>query len=180
MLAVVCDRKTGNVNFPTFGGSPELVIPFEHIEIYVGTLGFSLGSGMPAEIIIPKMYPSSAKRDFQYAILFADSYDEACSRWTLLTEFMDKNKPIPYGLLSSVQSYIDSDEAAIWRDTDVRDSYPLAPEIKNNYKYVFHTNYEETIEYPYGEIDFVIAPFSDDPELLKKNIQRAYDLHLLL
>ncbi|WP_343817962.1 hypothetical protein [Colwellia asteriadis] len=135
---------------------------------------------MPAEIIIPKMYPSSAKRDFQYAILFADSYDEACSRWTLLTEFMDKNKPIPYGLLSSVQSYIDSDEAAIWRDTDVRDSYPLAPEIKNNYKYVFHTNYEETIEYPYGEIDFVIAPFSDDPELLKKNIQRAYDLHLLL
>ncbi|MBU2894398.1 hypothetical protein KO495_13875 [Colwellia sp. D2M02] len=179
-LAVVCDRKTGNVNFPALCGNPELVIPFDKIDLYRGSVASSLGSGMPVHVLVPQMYPSSAKRDFQGVILFADSYDEACSRWTLLTEFMDKNKPIPYGLLQSVQSHIDDNEAAIWRGTDVKARYPLDPEIKNNYKYVFHTNYEETVEYPYDEINSVIAPFSDDPELLKKNIQRAHDLYILL
>ncbi len=177
---MILDRKTGNVNFPAFGGNPELVIPFEQIEIHRGSLGYSRGSGMPVHSLVPKMYPSSAKRDFQYIILFADNYDQACSRWTLLTEFMDKNKPIPFGLLQSVQFRLDRDSASIWRGTDVKDRYPLDPEIKDNYKYVFHTNYEETVEYPYDEINAVIAPFSDNPELLKKNIERAYDLHLLL
>lgn len=166
--------------FPAFACHPELVIPFEQVEMYVGSVGFSRGSGMPAECVVPKMYPKSAKHDFQYAVLCADNYDQACYFWTLLTEFMDRNKPIPYGILKSVQFRLDRNIAAIWPDTDVRNSYPLDPEIKNNYQYVFHTNYEETVEYPHDKIQYVIAPFSDDPELLKQNIARAYDLNILL
>ncbi len=179
-LAVVCDRKTGNVYFPAFASHPELVIPFEQVEMYTGSVGYSRGSGMAVECVVPKIYHASAKRDSQYAVLCADNYDQACKFWTLLTEFMDKNKPIPYGLLQSVQFRIDRDVASIWPGTDVRNAYPLDPEIKNNYQYVYHTNYEETVEYPFDEIQHVIAPFSDDPELLKKNIERAYDLNLLL
>ncbi len=179
-LAVVCDRKTGNVYFPAFASHPELVIPFEQVDMYRGSIGYSRGSGMAVNTLVPKIYHASAKRDSQYAVLCADNYDQACKFWTLLTEFMDKNKPIPYGLLQSVQFRIDRDVASIWPGTDVRNAYPLDPEIKNNYQYVYHTNYEETVEYPFDEIQHVIAPFSDDPELLKKNIERAYDLNLLL
>ncbi|WP_147302699.1 hypothetical protein [Thalassotalea euphylliae] len=135
---------------------------------------------MAAECIVPKMYPKAAKRDFQYDVLIADNYDRACNFWTLLTEFMDKNKPIPYGFLNSVQLYIDTDEAAIWPDKDVRNGYPLDPEIKDNYRYVYHSDFEGTVDYPIEEVAEVVAPFSDDPELLAKNVERAHQLNLIL
>ncbi|REL27773.1 hypothetical protein DXX93_15210 [Thalassotalea euphylliae] len=178
--AVVCDRKTGNVHFPAFGKNPELVIPFDQVELYVGSVGYSLGSGMAADCVVPKMYPNAAKWDFQYAVLISDNYDQACNFWTLLTEFMDKNKPIPYGFLNSVQLYLDRDEAAIWPDKDVRNSYPLDPEIKDNYRYVYHSDFEGTVDYPIEEVAEVVAPFSDDPELLAKNVERAHQLNLIL
>ncbi|REL27772.1 hypothetical protein DXX93_15205 [Thalassotalea euphylliae] len=178
--AVVCDRKTGNVHFPAFGKNPELVIPFNQVELYVGSVGYSRGSGMAAKCIVPTMYPKAAKRDFQYAILIADSYDEACRYWTLLTEFMDKNKPIPYGFLNSVQFHLDRNKSTIWPDKDVRNSYPLDPEIKDNYRYVYHSDFEGTVDYPIEEVAEVVAPFSDDPELLAKNVERAHQLNLIL
>ncbi|WP_448565329.1 hypothetical protein [Thalassotalea ganghwensis] len=179
-LAVVCDRKTGNVNFPAFAGNPELVIPFSEVEMYRGSIAYSRGSGMPAEIIVPKMYPKTAKYDFQYDVLCADSYDELCKFWTVLTEFMDKNKPIPYGAMASIQSYLDKDKAAIWEGTKIREPLPLDPEIKDNYRYVYFKNEDGTVEYPPEEITHVIAPYSDNPELLQQNIERAYQLKLLI
>jgi hypothetical protein len=181
--SVVFDRKTGNVNFPAFGGNPELVIPFEEVEMYRGSLGFSLGTGMPVTSLIPKKYPKHGKRDCQYIVAFADSYDGACQSWTLLTEFMDKNKPIPFGLLQSVQDYLDKGYSTVWKGDKIgpyMENYPLDPEIKNNYKYVFHTDIDGEKEYPMDEVNYVIAPFSDDPELLEKNIKRAYELNILL
>ncbi|WP_220494712.1 MULTISPECIES: hypothetical protein, partial [unclassified Pseudoalteromonas] len=181
--SVVFDRKTGNVNFPAFGGNPELVIPFEEVEMYRGSLGFSLGSGMPVTSLIPKKYPKHGKRDCQYIVAFADSYDGACQSWTLLTEFMDKNKPIPFGLLQSVQDYLDKGYSTVWKGDKIgpyMENYPLDPEIKNNYKYVFHTDIDGEKEYPRDEVNYVIAPFSDDPVLLEKNIKRAYELNILL
>ncbi|WP_139048204.1 hypothetical protein [Pseudoalteromonas sp. BSi20652] len=141
--SVVFDRKSGNVNFPAFGGNPELVIPFEEVEMYRGSLGFSLGRGMPVTSLIPKKYPKHGKRDCQYIVAFADSYDEACQSWTLLTEFMDKNKPIPFGLLQSVQDYLNKGHSTVWKGDKIgpyMENYPLDPEIKNTYKYVFHTD----------------------------------------
>lgn len=180
---VVFDRKTGNVNFPAFGGNPELVIPFEEVEMYRGSLGFSLGRGMPVTSLIPKKYPKHGKRDCQYIVAFADSYDGACQSWTLLTEFMDKNKPIPFGLLQSVQHHLNKGNSVTWRGDKIgpyMDKYPLDPVIKNNYKYVYHENRDATEEYPRDEVNYVIAPFSDDPVLLEKNIKRAYELNILL
>ncbi|REL27777.1 hypothetical protein DXX93_15230 [Thalassotalea euphylliae] len=178
--AVVCDRKTGNVRFPAFGKNPELVIPFDQVELYVGSVGYSLGSGMAAKCIVPTMYPKAAKWDFQYAVLVADNYDQACRYWTLLTEFMDKNKPIPYGFLNAVQFNIDDDSSAIWEGTDIEKRYPLDPEIKDNYRYVYHSDFEGTVDYPIEEVAEVVAPFSDDPELLAKNVERAHQLNLIL
>ncbi|WP_448565331.1 hypothetical protein [Thalassotalea ganghwensis] len=179
-LAVVCDRKTGNVNFPAFGGNPELVIPFSEVEMYMGSIAYSRGSGMPTNIIVPKMYPKTAKYDFQYPVLCADSYDELCQFWTVLTEFMDKNKPIPYGAMASIQSYLDKDKAAIWEGTKIREPLPLDPEIKDNYRYVYFKNEDGSVEYPFDEITHVIAPYSDNPELLQQNIERAYQLKILI
>ncbi|MBB1471243.1 hypothetical protein H5232_22900 [Pseudoalteromonas sp. SG41-5] len=181
--SVVFDRKTGNVNFPAFGGNPELVIPFEEVELYRGSLGFSLGSGMPVDSLIPKKYPKHGKRDCQYIVAFADGYDDACNLWTLLNEFMDKNKPIPYAMLPSVQHYLDKGYSTVWKGDKIgpyMDNYPLDAEIKNNYKYVFHTDIDGEKEYPRDEVNYVIAPFSDDPVLLEKNIKRAYALNILL
>ena len=181
--SVVFDRKTGNVNFPAFGGNPELVIPFEEVELYRGSLGFSLGSGMPVDSLIPKKYPKHGKRDCQYIVAFADGYDDACNLWTLLNEFMDKNKPIPFAMLPSVQYYLDKGCSTVWKGDKIgpyMENYPLDPEIKNNYKYVFHTDIDGEKKYPRDEVNYVIAPFSDDPELLEKNIKRAYELNILL
>ncbi|NMP81822.1 hypothetical protein HHE92_18755 [Pseudoalteromonas arctica] len=181
--SVVFDRKTGNVNFPAFGGNPELVIPFDEVELYRGSLGFCLGSGMPVDSLIPKKYPKHGKRDCQYIVAFADGYDDACNLWTLLNEFMDKNKPIPYAMLPSVQYYLDKGYSTVWKGDKIgpfMDNYPLDPEIKNNYKYVFHTDIDGEKKYPMDEVNYVIAPFSDDPELLEKNIKRAYELNILL
>ena len=181
--SVVFDRKTGNVNFPAFGGNPELVIPFEEVEMYRGSLGFSLGRGMPVTSLIPKKYPKHGKRDCQYIVAFADSYDQACNLWTLLNEYMDKNKPIPFAMLPSVQYYLDKGCSTVWKGDKIgpyMENYPLDPEIKNNYKYVFHTDIDGEKEYPMDEVNYVIAPFSDDPVLLEKNIKRAYELNILL
>ncbi|MBH0052161.1 MULTISPECIES: hypothetical protein [unclassified Pseudoalteromonas] len=181
--SVVFDRKTGNVNFPAFGGNPELVIPFEEVEMYRGSLGFSLGRGMPVTSLIPKKYPKHGKRDCQYIVAFADSYDQACNLWTLLNEYMDKNKPIPYAMLPSVQYYLDKGCSTVWKGDKIgpyMNNYQLDPEIKNNYKYVFHTDIDGEKKYPMDDVNYVIAPFSDDPELLEKNIKRAYELNILL
>ncbi|WP_147302700.1 hypothetical protein [Thalassotalea euphylliae] len=135
---------------------------------------------MAADCVVPKMYPNAAKWDFQYAVLISDNYDQACNFWTLLTEFMDKNKPIPYGFLNAVQFNIDDDSSAIWEGTDIEKRYPLDPEIKDNYRYVYHSDFEGTVDYPIEEVAEVVAPFSDDPELLAKNVERAHQLNLIL
>ncbi len=179
--AVVFDRKTGNVHFPAVLGNKELIVPFAQVNMYMGVAGYSRGSGEKFFQLKPKVYPKDQRSDFAYAVLFADYYDQACGLWTLLTEFMDKNKPIPTGVHASLQFYIEEKKSPLWKGNLMNDRYPISDELKQ-YDFIYPSDpanaenrkkYEDLIRPEY------IAPHSDNPALLAQNVERAYQMNII-
>lgn len=91
---IVFDRTTGNVCFWKRDAEHSLTVPFEKVNCYWIEV-FRRGVSHSLYFMPTENLPNEHHRWWQVMFGTATRYDEAQYLWWVLTDFMDKTKPIP-------------------------------------------------------------------------------------
>jgi hypothetical protein len=91
---VVFDRTTGNVCFWRKNAKNSLTVPFEQVDCY-WTPVFRRGLSHNFYFMPTVNLPNERHRWWQVYMGFPTQYQQAQYFWRVLTDFMDKTKPIP-------------------------------------------------------------------------------------
>lgn len=102
---VVFDRTTGNVCFWKKNQKSSLTVPFEQVKCYWNSK-YMRGGPVSSFFLMPEVnLPNERNRLWKVHFGFAPQYEQAQFFWRVLTDFMDKSRPIPEvpGLIHQVR-----------------------------------------------------------------------------